>query len=72
MPALHLGHEKKLDSFDKSETRSTSTSVFFWYDVLKLCHKSRHTFGPEMHHPAIDTLGVLTTVLESGSSYGAP
>ena len=40
------------DFLHKSTTGSTSTCVFFLYDIASLCHNLSYTFDPKMHHPA--------------------
>ena len=46
----------KADFPDKSTTGSTSTSVFFTYDVPYFRHNSGVTSNRKVHHPAIESL----------------
>ena len=64
----------KNDSSDKCTTASTSTSVFFTYDVSCFRHNSSLTSNLKVHHPAIDSLvlslqcGKATAVFVSSST----
>ena len=56
-PVLHRPQKKChfADFLHKSTTGSTSTCVFFLYDIPSLCHNFSYTFDPKMHHPAMDS-----------------
>ena len=48
------------DSSNNPPTGSTSTCVFFLYDIPSFCHNCSHTADPDMHHPAMDSKVVTT------------
>ena len=56
-PVLH--HPQKKSHFaeilHKSTIGSTSTCLFFLYDIPSLCHNLSYTFDPKIHHPAMDS-----------------
>ena len=70
---LHRPQEKKkeADSWNKSTTGSTSTSVFFLYDIPYFCHDSSLTAYPKVPPPCDGLFGALTTVWQRGSSFRA-
>ena len=70
-PVLHRPQKMAIRRFlHKSTTGSTSTCVFFWYDLSSFCHNSSHTFDPKTP-PGDGLLGALTTVWQSDSSFRA-
>ena len=54
----------------KSTTGSTSTCVFFLYDIPSLCRNFSYTFDPKAP-PGDGLLGALTTVWQSDSGFRA-
>ena len=59
MPVLHRPQTKRKFCrryFAQIYDWSTSTCVFFLYDIPSFCHNSSHISDPKMHHPAMDSL----------------
>ena len=71
-----IAHKKKwkADFPDKSTTGSTSTSVFFTYDVPYFRHNSGVTSNRKVHHPAIESqvLSLHSSVAKRQQQFSCP